>query len=175
MTGADPILIETERLVLRPPRLADLEETFELWADPVVVKFITGKPSTREEAWGRLHRNAGYWALQGYGPLMAREKASGRFVGELGLNNFGREIDPPTGPLEAGWVLASWCHRKGYASEAMLACLDWARARFAGQRSTCIIDPYNAPSLGVARKCGYREFTRADLRGSAVVMLERTI
>lgn len=175
MAGAMETRIETDRLVLRPPDLNDLEDTAVLWADPDVVRFIGGKPSTREESWARLHRNIGLWAAHGYGPLIVREKASGRLVGEVGLANFGREIDPPVGPLEAGWVLAPWAHGKGFATEAVLASLDWARARFAGHRATCIIAPDNAASLRVAEKCGFRTFGRSDYKGSPVVMLDRLL
>jgi RimJ/RimL family protein N-acetyltransferase len=175
MTGGDAIRIETDRLVLRPPEPGDFEETAALWADPQVVRFISGKPSTREESWARLHRNAGFWALQGYGPLVVRERAGGRLVGEVGLANFGREIDPPVGGLEAGWVLASLAHGKGFATEAVLASLDWARAKFAGQRATCIIAPDNAASLRVADKCGFKPVGPTDYKGSVVVMLERPI
>jgi len=168
-------LIETARLALRPPQLSDFEETSVLWADPEVVRFISGKPSTREESWARLHRNIGLWTAHGYGPLIVREKATGRLVGELGLANFGREIDPPVGPLEAGWVLATWAHGKGFATEAVTACLDWARDRFAGQRATCIIDPDNAASIRVAERCGFRPCGHADYKGSSVAMFERTL
>jgi len=167
--------IETDRLVLCPPQLADLDGTADLWADPEVVRFISGRPSTAEESWARLHRNIGFWAALGYGPMIVRDKATGRLVGEVGLANFGREIDPPVGPLEAGWVLASWAHGKGFATEAVLASLEWARERFAGQRATCIIAPDNTASLKVAAKCGFNQFARTDYKGSTVVMFERIL
>jgi len=175
MFDATKTSIETDRLVLRPPELGDLDDTAGLWADPEVVRFISGKPSTREESWARLHRNIGFWTAHGYGPLIVREKATGRLVGEIGLANFGREIDPPVGPLEAGWVLAPWAHGQGFATEAVLACLDWARERFAGQRATCIIAPDNAASIRVAERCGFKACGLADYKGSSVAMFERAI
>jgi RimJ/RimL family protein N-acetyltransferase len=175
MTDGSAVLLTTARLTLRPPELGDLDDTFALWADPEVVRFISGRPSTREEAWARLHRNIGLWAAHGYGPLIVRDKASGRLAGEVGLANFGREIDPPVGPLEAGWVLAPWAHGKGFATEAVLACLDWARVRFAGQRATCIIDLDNAASLSVAERCGFKACGQTDYKGATVAMFERLI
>ncbi len=175
MSDTTTTSIETDRLVLAPPQLADLDGTADLWADPEVVRLISGRPSTAEESWARLHRNIGFWASLGYGPMIVRDKATGRLVGEVGLANFGREIDPPVGPLEAGWVLASWAHGKGFATEAVLASLEWARERFAGQRVTCIIAPDNTASLKVAVKCGFSAFTRTDYKGSTVVMFERIL
>ena len=43
--------IETERLVLRPPVLADLASSLSMWSNPEVVRFIGGVPAT-EEDWG---------------------------------------------------------------------------------------------------------------------------
>jgi RimJ/RimL family protein N-acetyltransferase len=42
--------LETERLILRPHRLADFDAYVEMWADPDVVRFIGGKPFDRESS-----------------------------------------------------------------------------------------------------------------------------
>jgi len=39
--------------------------------------------------------------------------------------------------------------------------------------TTCIINPENAASIRVAEKNGYREFTRAEFKGSQVVQFRR--
>ena len=90
--------IDTERLTLRRPRLDDFEESLAMWADPAVVRHISGKPTTREEMWARLLRYVGHWELMGFGFWVVREKGTGRFVGEVGLADFRRDMDPPLGP-----------------------------------------------------------------------------
>jgi len=167
--------LETDRLTMRPPELDDFEDIVALWADPEVVRYIGGKPSTREESWHRLHRGAGQWALHGYGPMMIREKASGRFVGEVGFADFGRQIDPPLGPLEAGWVLAPWSHGKGFATEAMTSLMGWITQLFAGHRAVCMIDVENDASQRVAAKCGFRLYAVSEYRDSHVNLYERTL
>ena len=145
-----------------------------MWADPQVTRYITGKPSTREETWFRLLRNAGHWQLMGFGFWVVREKSTGRFVGEVGLADFHRDIEPPLGESkEAGWVLAPWCHGKGYATEAVRAALRWAEDRFGPERVVCLIAPENEASLKVAHKCGFREFSRGTYKGEPSLMLER--
>jgi RimJ/RimL family protein N-acetyltransferase len=164
----------TERLVLAPHTLADFEDSAALWGDPEVVRYIGGTPSTRSESWLRLMRCAGSWALLGLGYWAVREAASGRFVGEVGFGDFRRgfsaEFDAAP---EAGWVLATWSHGRGYASEAVAAAMAWGDARFEAPRTVCMIDPDNAASLRVAAKAGYVEYARADYRASPVVLLER--
>ena len=42
-------------------------------------------PATREEAWARLLRYAGHWALLGYGFWLVEDRTTGSFVGEVGV------------------------------------------------------------------------------------------
>lgn len=166
--------VQTERLVLRGHRLDDFEACCAMWGDAEVARYIGGKAFAREEVWMRLLRYVGHWALLGYGFWVLEEKASGRFVGEVGLGDFMRELDPPLGrEPEAGWVLASWAHRRGFATEAVRAVLAWADANLGAPRTVCLISPENAPSLRVAEKCGYREFRRAIYKGKPTILLER--
>jgi RimJ/RimL family protein N-acetyltransferase len=162
--------IDTERLTLRAHRADDHADVAAMWADPEVVRFIGGQAMTAEDVWSRLLRAIGHWQVLGFGTWVARERATGRFVGEIGFFDLRREIEPRLGhDPEAGWVLASWSHGRGFATEAMLAAHAWLGAR----RTVCIIDPDNASSLGVAAKCGYRDHGSATYRGSTLRVLER--
>jgi RimJ/RimL family protein N-acetyltransferase len=173
MPTVAPVLT-TPRLTLRPHAVSDFPDCAALWADPAVVRHIGGKPFTREEVWARLLRYAGHWSLLGFGFWVVRETASSRFVGEVGLADFHREIEPSfDGAPEAGWVLAPWSHGKGFATEAVRAVLAWAETNLSAQRTVCMIDPPNAPSLRVAAKCGYREWTRAKYKEAEVILFER--
>ncbi|HYO57835.1 GNAT family N-acetyltransferase [Archangium sp.] len=166
--------IDTERLTLRGPRLEDFEEAFAMWGDPEVTRYIGGKPSTREEMWARLLRYVGHWGLMGFGFWVVREKSTGRFVGEVGLGDFRRVIEPSlSGAKEAGWVLSPWAHGKGFATEAMCAALRWAEGRFGPERVVCIIDLENEASIKVAHKCGFREFARGTYKNEPMRMFER--
>ncbi len=166
--------IDTERLTLRRPRLEDFDEALAMWSDPSVVRFISGKPSTREEMWARLLRYVGHWELLGFGFWVVREKSTGRFVGEVGLGDFHRDIAPPLGESkEAGWVLSPSAHGKGYATEAVRAALRWNEERFGPERVVCIISPENAASLHVAHKCGFRERSRVSYKGEPILTFER--
>src|ERR1041384_8238346 len=137
MTVDIPVL-ETERLTLRGHRAGDLEDSLAMWSDPRVTQHITGKPFNREEVWARLLRYLGHWQVMGYGLWVVSERATGRFIGEVGLADFKRELPISfDGAPEAGWVLGSPAHGQGYATEAMSAVLAWADEQFA--RTVCII------------------------------------
>jgi RimJ/RimL family protein N-acetyltransferase len=166
--------LDTDRLALRGHVLSDYDASLALWSDPEVTRYIGGRPCTPEEVWARLLRYVGHWALLGFGYWVVEEKASGRFVGEVGFADFRRDIEPPLGGApEAGWVLSPAMHGKGYATEAVRAVLAWGDARFGRARAVCLIGPENGPSLRVAGKCGFREVRRATYKGGATIVLER--
>lgn len=166
--------LDTDHLTLRGHRADDFAECLALWGDPDVTRHISGRPSTQEEVWARLLRYVGHWAVLGFGYWVVREKASGRFVGEVGFADFRREIDPPLGATpEIGWVISPSVHGKGYATEAARAALAWSDARHGWARTVCLISPENVRSIRVAEKCGYREIRRTTYKGDATIVLER--
>ena len=177
MRVADPVSsapeLLTERLLMRGHRLDDFEDCAAMWGDERVTRFIGGKPSTREQAWARLLRYVGHWSLLGFGYWVLRERASGRFVGEVGFADFKRDIDPPLGDdQEMGWVLDPRAFGKGFAGEATRAAQGWMDGAFRARRTVCMIDTENVASLRVAEKLGYREFTRTRAE-KPVILLER--
>ena len=166
--------ITTERLTLRAHRREDFEDVAANWAHPDVTRFIGGKPASREESWAKMLRLMGHWPAVGFGYWLARETATGRFVGEMGFGDFKRELDPPFDSApEAGWVLAPDFHGKGYGTEAVSAFLAWGEANIGRVRNVCLIDPDNTPSLALARKVGFSPYAETDYKDAPVILLER--
>ena len=167
-------VVETERLRLRGHRLEDFADCASMWADPIVTRFIGGKPFSEEEAWTRFLRHIGHWSLMGFGYWVVEEKHTGSFVGELGFADFKRDIQPSLkGMPEMGWALVSKVHGKGYATEAAGAAVAWEEAHLGSGRTVCIIHPENLASIHVAEKCGYKEFRRTTYKGHATIMFVR--
>jgi RimJ/RimL family protein N-acetyltransferase len=166
--------LTTERLRLRGHRVADFDACAALWSAPEVVRFISGRPSTREETWGRMLRYAGHWALLGFGYWLIEERQSGRFVGEGGFADFQRGLGAGFDTPEQGWALAPWAHGQGFAREATTAMIAWAEAHFGRRDFFCLIAPDNAPSLKLAAKLGYEERARTLYHGEPTVLLKRS-
>lgn len=184
-------VIETERLRLRGHRLEDFPDSAALWADPLVTRFIGGKPLSEEEVWARVLRYVGHWAWMGFGYWAVEEKSTGRFAGEVGFADWKRDIVPSIQALpELGWVLASSVHGRGYATEAVRAAIAWGNAhlgatsssakhaspprpiapQLGGARMVCIIDPDNLRSIRVAEKCGFQEVQRTSYKGEPTIL-----
>ncbi|HXI88091.1 MAG TPA: GNAT family N-acetyltransferase [Parvularculaceae bacterium] len=170
----DAPVIETKRLILRGRTLADFPAYQAMWADPRVSRYTTLTPLSEEDAWTKFARMAGFWELCGYGFWIVEEKRTGRFLGEVGLADFKRNIDPPlTGKPEFGWIIIADAHGQGYATEAARASLGWADEKFPGATACCIIDPENAVSIRVAEKCGFREVARTTYKDHAINIYDR--
>lgn len=164
----------SDRLTLKPPTLADFEESAAIYGDAGVVRYLGGRPFTREECWARHLRHVGHWQLMGFGFWVVRERDCGRFVGEVGFGELRRTIEPSfEGSPEIGWVLAPDAQGKGYATEAARAALEWFDRHLGTRRTVCMIETGNAASFRVAAKCGYTTFARSTYKSSEVVLLER--
>lgn len=166
--------LETSRLVLRAHEANDFEAVAALWGNTRVVRHISAAPSTRAESWARILRYAGLWPISGYGYWALEEKATGRFIGDVGFADFARELSPAIDVApEAGWVLSPSAHGKGYATEAVRAVLGWADAVLDAPRTFCLLAGENEASLNVAHKCGFREHGHADYKGSRALIWTR--
>jgi RimJ/RimL family protein N-acetyltransferase len=173
LTHGEPV-IETERLLLTRPTLADFDDSHAMLSDADVMALIGGKPVSREDAWNKLLRNIGHWTAFGYGIFTVREKAGGRFVGEVGIAHFARGFGPTFDPFsEAAWILAAQGHGKGYATEAVQAAHRWMAEVHGAERTVCLIHPDNQPSRRVAEKLGYRRFGEVRYRDAPGILFER--
>ncbi len=174
MKVRQPVRIETDRLVLDGHRAEDFEALCALWAEPEVVRHIGGRPNTRHECWMRLLRYSGFWPLLGYGFWAVREKATCRFMGDLGFHDVCREIEPSIfGIPEAGWVLAPWAHGHGFAGEALAAALGWLDAETEHASSVCLISPGNEASVRLAGRYGFGGQTIARFMDQDTLLLRR--
>jgi len=167
--------IETERLILRGHLREDFPALVSMWADPEVVRHISGRPATEHESWMRYLRYAGHWIVMGYGYWALTLKDGGQFIGEMGFSDFKRPIDLPVKGLpEAGWALASAFHGQGYASEALAACLGWADRSARFPLTTCLIEPANQPSVRLAERLGFANVTTIlGAEGAPIGLYER--
>jgi len=152
----------------------DFNACAAMWADPLITRYIGGKPLTREEVWARILRYVGHWSWLGFGHWAVEEKSTGKFIGEIGFADFKREIEPSIeGVPEIGWVLAARAHGKGYATEAVRAAIGWGDKHFGSSPTVCLIHPENLASMRVAEKCGYQALQQTLYRGQPTVLLSR--
>ena len=166
--------LETERLVLRPPVVDDLDAFAKMWADAKALKDIPIEPQSRGQSWGGLMRIAGCWALKGYGQWMVLDKTSGKFIGQAGCFDALRDFGPDFyNHREAGWVFTPAASGKGLATRAMSASLGWMYLQSYGSHTVCMIGAGHSASIRVAEKCGYTLLREAEDEHGAIRLMSR--
>jgi RimJ/RimL family protein N-acetyltransferase len=148
--SVDKIHLETERLSLRPPRLEDFDAYAVNAADAEAARYLGGA-QPRAVAWRGFMTIAGAWHLQGFAMFSVFLKASGEWIGRVGP----WQPDGWPGP-EVGWGIARPHWRRGYATEAAAASIDWAFEHLGWKEVIHMISPENQASCIVAHKLGSR-------------------
>lgn len=139
--------LETERLVLRAPKLADFERWAEFFASDRS-KWERG-PLDRVEGYRAWAADVALWPLRGYGAFGMELRQTGDYLGEVGIYQ-SAEFPAP----ELGWFVVPEAEGRGYAAEGARAVMSWVRRTFGWDRLCSIIDPGNARSIALGLRLG---------------------
>lgn len=151
MTNQVTIYAETERLILRQWKAEDLPLFAAINKDARVMRYFPAL-LTDEETKGFYDRIQAEFNIKGWGLYAIELKASGEFIGYVGLHEIGFEADFTPG-IEIGWRLAAAYHNQGYATEAAKAVLGLAKIQgISGLYS--FTAEINKPSERVMQKIG---------------------
>jgi RimJ/RimL family protein N-acetyltransferase len=161
--GATPgraVVLETERLLLRPWRVSEAVVHRELWIerDPRVPPHrridVDGRPTVADlEEWIRSHEPSSV------GLLAVERKAARDVIGYCGLVASGRgAADEP----ELAFELLHRFWGQGYATEASRAVLDWARSS-GYERLWATVWDWNTASRRVLATLGFTDADRKEV------------
>lgn len=142
--------IRTERLLLRRPRMDDLDAMFEIMSDPVAMRYWSTLPHASPDV-------TRPWLEQ----MIARTAAGGE---DFIIEHDGRVIgDVGAGRLpDFGFMLRQDCWGQGFATEASRAFIEYAFRNTAATELLADVDPRNAASLRVLDRLGFKETGRAE-------------
>ena len=146
--------IETERLVLRPFTLDDLDALAPLFAETSFWQYPLGRGQTRNETEEFLENTLERYDTDGFGVHAVVERESGRLAGYCGLAvpHFLPEVLPA---VEVGWRLGEAFRGRGYATEAGAAVVRWGFADCDLDRIVSIYEPGNVASGRVMQRLGF--------------------
>jgi RimJ/RimL family protein N-acetyltransferase len=166
-------MLRTRRLTLVPHDPSHFAAYAKFWGKDPGHFLRSLAPMHPADAWTRLLRHFGHWTAFGYGPFLCFDE-NDVLVAEAGYADFRRGVGEHfDGVPEGMWKVDLAIQGKGYATEAMTAITQWFDATHAMSRSVCMIDPANAPSIRLAQRLGFREFSRTGYRDSPVVLFDR--
>ncbi|NBE07600.1 GNAT family N-acetyltransferase [Rhodobacter sp. CCP-1] len=146
LTGL-PVL-ETARLVLRGPQMADWPVFRDYRLSPRTA--FTGGMKKPHEAAEQFASFFGHWVLRGFGRLIAEDRATGRPLGHFGPMQW-----EDGGEVELTWSLwTAEAEGRGLATEAALALRDWVFGRLRLPLAIAAVHRDNAASHAIARRLG---------------------
>ena len=144
-------VIETERLLLRPPTREDTQAIFERYASDADVTRYLGWPkhTSVQDTQAFVGFSLSEWARWGVGPLLAFDRESGTLLGGSGL------VMETADRAATGYVFARDAWGKGYATESLRATIALAAERnIARLYALCHVD--HQASCRVLEKCGFQ-------------------
>lgn len=159
-------MIETDRLILRGWRDADVAPFHAMGNDPDVMRFL-GPPMTLGDAESARDRMNAVLAEHGYCFWAVERKADGGFLGFCGVKP-GPDGTPIAGELEIGWRLRRDAWGMGYAREAAEAAIAWAWANTDVPGIAAVTATGNANSWGLMLRLGMQRDHGDDFDHPAV-------
>ena len=139
--------IETGRLVLRTPKLADFD-AYAAFRASDRARFVGG-PHDRAASWKQFASIAGQWVLRGYGRWVVADPASDAPLGVVGIFHPDDWPEP-----EIAWSVFAGAEGRGIAHEAAVAARAHAYGVLGWRSVVSMIDPANARSLALGRRLG---------------------
>ena len=139
--------LETDRLILRPPVEADVGPLSQFFAGPRAASL--GGPLARWQVWRAHAMIIGHWHMRGFGLWSVDEKATGDFVGRVGLWYPDEWPEP-----EIGWTVVDAAEGRGFAHEAALASRNYAYQKLGWTTAISLIANDNQRSIALAERLG---------------------
>lgn len=148
-------MLETTRLKLRQWQDSDLKPFSEMNADPEVMRYF---PSVLpfEESRQLFDKMQNIINTNGWGWWALENKETGEFIGATGLVSvlFDAHFVPA---VEIGWRISKEHWRKGYATEAALEAMNYAKTRLRLPKLVSFTACQNTPSIAVMQKIGMQQ------------------
>ena len=160
MVNNNGISIETQRLLLRPMEITDIDAMLHIFTDPLVIASFGIPPFERHQMKQWVQRNLSHQNEFGYGLFSVILKYNDLLIGDCGLEH--RVIDGET-VTELGYDFLSDYWHKGLATEAAKAVRDYAFIELKLPRLVSLVRIGNDGSKRVAERVGMTlisEFTR---------------
>lgn len=146
-------IINTERLTLRPFQYTDGNDMLTYWVSDPDIQSLYCEPiyTTKEEVKELLDKYIGSYDKEDYYRWAIIEDKSGICIGQIAIFL----VDNKNHFCEIEYALGSKFHRKGYATEAVKAILDFSFNQINFHKIQVCHKESNIASQGVIRKCDF--------------------
>jgi len=158
-------VLKTERLSIHKITHEDVDELPKVLADPIVMKYSTVGVHSEEQILEYIDNCHSQYCLNGYGHWAIYHSTSSEFIGVCGLNK--HHIDSVE-VIHINYRLAADQQGKGYAIEATLGVLDFAKNSLKLDAIFALIEPENTSSVKVVNRTGFKFIKASLFRGFTI-------
>lgn len=144
------IFLETNRLIIRIPELADFDSMYALQSDAEVMQYVGTGVRTQAEVRLGLEKAIAHQEKHGFSLGSVYEKNGGDFVGRAGLIYLG--FNDTQKDVEVAYALTKATWGKGYATELANALIEWGFQHLEVERLIAVTNPNNQRSRRVLEK-----------------------
>lgn len=144
---------ETDRLIIREQTVNDIDDLYDIYEDPEILKYTEGLYEDRDEEieYMKEYIDKQYRFFE-YGVWALVNKEDGKLIGRAGISN--REgYDIP----EIGFVIGKEYRRKGYAKEALSVILTYASKELMMTKMQAFTLPNNKASIELLKTLGFEK------------------
>ena len=147
------IIIETERLLIRPFTMEDIEPSYAMNLDEEVSRYTAdGGVVSKKEIERRIVENVfGDYKKYGFGRLAVELKRENKFIGFTGLKYL-EDMDE----VDLGYRFMKEYWGKGIATESGKACVNLGFNKLGLKRIIAMVLPENTGSIHVLEKLNFK-------------------
>lgn len=142
------MIIQTQRLALRPIELKDRTEVYKYRSNPEISQHLSFVPESLEDKNPKEFNLPETW----FQLVIVLIETNG-VIGDIGVHFFGKENKQ----VELGYTLSNHHQNKGFASEAIGKVIDFLFTDLNKHRIVLSIDPENKASIKLPARLGFRK------------------
>jgi RimJ/RimL family protein N-acetyltransferase len=156
------MFLETDRFVIRPFDLADVIAYSEIVADPDVMRLLTGKPESLDEAKKYVEECIASESVNGFSRYAVFLKRTDELIGFCGFKLIDGEID-------FGWRYAKKHWNNGYGTEAAGVVKNYGLEILRVPVVVAVALPENIGSIRIMEKIGMKREGFGDWDGKQTI------